>query len=267
MIQLQEKSIHPDYYKYPFNDGEPMAETTLHQRWIVKIKENIDAATEGQDVFVASDLLWYPVEGQVRICKAPDVMVAVGRPKGDRYSYLQWHEENVAPQVVIEIHSKSNRRGKNKLNTLAFYEKYGVEEFYTYDPEKNLFVVYQRQGDKLTRLEGLQQWVSPLLKVRFEWFGETFKLYRPDGSRFVHFSELERQTRYLSMEVDAVNALLLQEKKWTMEMEKRAEKEKERAEKEKERAEKEKERAEDAEKRSKILAEKLKALGIDPDNV
>jgi hypothetical protein len=42
------------------------------------------------NVFVAMDLLWYPVEGNPRIRVAPDVLVALGRPKGHRGSYKQW---------------------------------------------------------------------------------------------------------------------------------------------------------------------------------
>jgi Uma2 family endonuclease len=128
MLQVTKHPIHPDYNKYPSSDGEPMAESTLHFQWIVTIKENLEILTQGQDIFVAGDLLWYPVRGKIDVCKAPDVLVAIGRPKGDRLSYLQWHEENIAPQVVFEVYSRSNRRRLNKENLLEFYEKYGVEE-------------------------------------------------------------------------------------------------------------------------------------------
>jgi hypothetical protein len=39
-----------------------------------------------EDVFVAMDLLWYPVKGKPKIRLAPDVLVALGRPKGPRRS-------------------------------------------------------------------------------------------------------------------------------------------------------------------------------------
>ena len=34
------------------------------------------------NVFVAGDLLWYPVEGNPKVRSAPDAMVAFGRPNG-----------------------------------------------------------------------------------------------------------------------------------------------------------------------------------------
>ncbi|MGD1852470.1 MAG: hypothetical protein ACFCBU_18435 [Cyanophyceae cyanobacterium] len=36
------------------------------------------------EIFVAGDLFWYPVEGRADIYVAPDVLVAVGRPKDKR---------------------------------------------------------------------------------------------------------------------------------------------------------------------------------------
>ncbi len=269
-----------------------MAETTKHFRWIVFIKENLEMLTLGKDVFVAGDLLWYPLRGQVNICKAPDVMVVIGRPKGDRLSYLQWHEANMPPQVVFEIFSKSNRRRRNKEDLLEFYEQFGVEEYYTYDPDRNTFVIRVLHGNKFTALEGVPRWVSPLLGITFEWSEQGFKIFHPDGREFVGFEELERENQDLKKQYSEVMQLRAQERKRFLQVEiearqarleveterqkveaekQRAEVEKQRAETEKQRAEAEKQRAEAAEQQflasenqRKRLAEKLKELGIDP---
>ncbi len=48
---------------YPDSDGNPMADNTEQFRWIVVIKENLELLFANfPDVFVAGDLLWYPVE-------------------------------------------------------------------------------------------------------------------------------------------------------------------------------------------------------------
>ncbi|MEC4805732.1 MAG: Uma2 family endonuclease, partial [Jaaginema sp. PMC 1080.18] len=100
----------PNQIIYPDSDGQPMADNTQQFRWIVLIKENLEVLfADNPDVFVAGDLLWYPVEGQPKIRIAPDAMVIFGRPKGDRGSYRQWEEENIVPQVVFEILSPGNR--------------------------------------------------------------------------------------------------------------------------------------------------------------
>ena len=74
---------------YPESDGRPMADNTKQFRYIVTIHSGIaDLFTHDPNVFVAGDLLWYPVEGNNVIRAAPDVMVVFGRPPGDRGSYL-----------------------------------------------------------------------------------------------------------------------------------------------------------------------------------
>ena len=80
------------------------AENTLQYRWIVTIQGNLDAQfRDHPNVFVAGDLLWYPVYGQPKIRMAPDVLVAFGRPKGYRGSYQQWEEGDIAPQVLLRF--------------------------------------------------------------------------------------------------------------------------------------------------------------------
>jgi Uma2 family endonuclease len=83
---------------------------------------------EREEVFVAGDLLWYPVLGKPYISVAPDALVVFGRTKGHRGSYEQWNEENIAPQVVFEVLSKANTVTE-MTDKFLFYQKYGVIDF------------------------------------------------------------------------------------------------------------------------------------------
>ncbi len=180
---------------YPESDGQPMADNTRQFRWIVLIKENLETLfRERSDVFVAGDLLWYPVEGQPEICRAPDALVVFGRPKGDRGSYRQWEEAGIAPQVVFEVRSPGNTF-KEMLEKLAFYERYGVEEYYTYDPtpERNDLTGFVREGEQLRPVAEMAGWVSPRLGIRFDTSGEVLRILRPDGEPFRSHQELEQE--------------------------------------------------------------------------
>ena len=74
-----------------------MSDNTLQYRWIVTIKEGSEALfREDPNVFVAGDLLWYAVEGDPAERIGPDVLIAFGRPKGERGSYMQWIEDGIA---------------------------------------------------------------------------------------------------------------------------------------------------------------------------
>jgi Uma2 family endonuclease len=175
---------------YPESDGRPMADNTLQFRWIVTIQGGLDLLfKDDPTVFVAGDLLWYPVEGNNKIRVAPDAMVVFGRPKGDRGAYLQWREDGITPQVVFEILSPGNT-GMEMTRKLSFYDRYGVEEYYIYDPNRNELSVWIDQEDGLTEIEDVEAWVSPRLGIRFEQTEETLKIYRPDGVAFDSYVEL-----------------------------------------------------------------------------
>ncbi|MFM7603191.1 MAG: Uma2 family endonuclease [Pseudanabaena sp.] len=174
---------------YPESDGKPIADNTKQFRWILTIQQNIDwlYANESQ-VFVAGDLLWYPVEGQTEIAAAPDTMVVFGRPKGDRGSYKQWEEDNIAPQVVFEILSPSNK-AVEMAKKLLFYDRYGVEEYYIYNPNNNNLEVLIRNAGSLDTIPESHDWVSPRLGIRFN-LADELQIYRPDGTKFYSYIEI-----------------------------------------------------------------------------
>ncbi|MCS6814258.1 MAG: hypothetical protein NZ772_11940, partial [Cyanobacteria bacterium] len=67
-----------------------MADNTTQFYLMIKIQGGIDALyAQDPNVFVAGDLLWYPIRHSLER-QAPDVMVVFGRPKGHRRSYKQW---------------------------------------------------------------------------------------------------------------------------------------------------------------------------------
>ncbi|NJO07989.1 MAG: Uma2 family endonuclease [Chloroflexaceae bacterium] len=186
---------------YPESDGQPMAENTRQFRWIVFIKKNLDLLLQHDpNVFVAGDLLWYPVEGRPDIRRAPDAMVVFGRPKGDRGSYKQWEEDGIAPQVVFEILSPGNTFIEYDKKR-RFYGTYGVEEYYVYHPDDGMFQVWERKGHNLAFVEDVEGWVSPRLGIRFERDNNLeLHIYRPDGSKFEEFEDVAAERDRLRQE-------------------------------------------------------------------
>ena len=178
---------------YPDSDGKPMADNTLQFRWIVTIQSGFDALFRTDPgVFVAGDLLWYPVKGQPKIRQAPDTLIAFGRPKGYRGSYKQWEEAGIAPQVVFEVLSPNNTR-REMQRKLAFYHRYGVEEYYVYDPDRGRLSGYLRTGEELHPISSMAGWISPRTGVRFDLEDVDLVLTRPDGQRFASYVELDEQ--------------------------------------------------------------------------
>ena len=266
---------------YPSSDGKPMAESTTQFRWIVTIKEGLDALfADRPDVFVAGDLLWYATKGDVKDVMAPDAMVVFGRPKGDRRSYREWVEEGVVPQVVFEVASYTNTpeemAGKRKR-----YDARGVEEYYFYDPETGVFEGWLRRPDGLKRLRKASGWTSPRLGVTFDAprRKEALVLIRPDGRPFRSFGDLvkdeetarriakaERRRRRRA-EREAEAALLASERAGRLADTERLSREEAeaRAEAESRRAEAESRRAEAESRRAELMAAKLRELGVEPE--
>ena len=157
------------------------------------IQGGLDAIYRDDDmVFVAGNLLWYPVEGNNVIRAAPDIFVVFGRPKGDRGSYLQWEEDHIAPQVTFEVLSPGNRAG-DLINKFQFYECYGVEEYYLWDPDHADLRGWLRDGNVLRPIPQMQEWISPRLKVRFALVDGELQLHESDGKKFATYVELATQ--------------------------------------------------------------------------
>jgi Uma2 family endonuclease len=217
---------------YPDDDGQPMSDNTLQFKWIVTIQGGLDGLfIDDPNVFVAGDLLWYPVEGKPTVRAAPDAMVAIGRPKGYRGSYKQWEEAGVAPQVVFEVLSPGNRHHE-LIRKFQFYEQYGVKEYYIYDPDKGSLEGWLRNENHLEQVPEINGFQSPLLKIRFEP-GEgpdNLTIVGPDETPFLPYIELLKERKA-----------------------------------DRQRAEEQAQRAEEQAQRADRLAAKLKELGIEAD--
>lgn len=225
----------PDPF-YPESDGRPIGENTIQLKWIITLYLGFTALYRGRpDVFVAGDLFWYPVEGDNTIVQAPDVLVAFGRPPHERRTFQQWNEGGVAPQAVFEVLSPNNTYAEMRRK-LAFYQRYGVQEYYEYDPDEFTLQVWRRTGRRLVSVEVETVYASTLLGVRFEVpGGEPMRVVRPDGEAFPF--------------IDTLAA--------------RATGEREAAERR--RAVRAERRAKRAEAKAASLADKLRRHGIDPD--
>jgi Uma2 family endonuclease len=243
---------------YPDSDGQPMAENTLQFRWIVTIQGGLDALfKDDPDIFVAGDLLWYPVEGDNTTRAAPDAMVALGRPKGYRGSYRQWEEGGIAPQVVFEVRSPGNRP-REMDDKRGFYEKFGVEEYYLYDPDKIRLDGWLRSGEALKAIPAMDGWVSPRLGIRFDLSGDELRILSPDGRPFATYVELAEQRDELAEQRDE----LAEQRDEAAEQRDEAARQRDEAARQRDEAARQRD-----EERRKVerLEARLRALGEEPD--
>jgi Uma2 family endonuclease len=223
---------------YPDSDGEPMADNSHQAEVMIDLFQWLSDHFAGQnDVAVHTNLLWYPVEGRPDVRRAPDVMAIFGRPPGRRGSYKQWEEGGIAPQVVFEIYSPGNRP-KDLLDKFRFYEHYGVEEYYFFDPDSPSLSGWRRIDDDWEEIETVNGFMSPRLGLTFRWSGgDRFELLNASGQPLKTHEQMRQ-----ALEAERL-----------------------RAEQAAARADEESARAAQATARAERLAAELRRLGVNPN--
>ncbi|HZW30877.1 MAG TPA: Uma2 family endonuclease [Isosphaeraceae bacterium] len=173
----------PRAIDYPTRDGKPMAETDVHREdrtdLIQTLKEYFARARR---VYVSGNLLIFYEEGNRRKHIAPDVFVVRGVKKHDRKNYLVWAEGR-APNLVIEITSKSTRREDQK-KLVIYRDILRVTEYFIFDPTED-YLDPPLQGFRLvggdylpiTPIDG--RLPSQVLGLRLERDGAKLRLWDP----------------------------------------------------------------------------------------
>jgi Uma2 family endonuclease len=232
-----------------YDDDEPM-ETYRHKLQMDLLVDPLNQwlVLEHQRGFVGGNMFVYFSPSQVRNqdYKGPDVFAVVDVPVKERKSWVVW-EEGKAPDVVIELLSPSTAQTDKTAKKLIYQNQLRVPEYVWYDPfNPNDFAGFglnqshyvpiplDQEGRLSSQSLGLLlvRWTGRFKEVDAVWL----RWAKPDGT------------------------LLPTDRDSREQAETQADQERERAHQERERANQEQERA-------ARLAERLRSLGIDPDEV
>src|SRR5208283_3959743 len=119
---------------YPTSDGRPMAETDQHRDDMIDLIRGLQARyKDDPDVYVSGNLLLFYVQGDKRRHVSPDVFVVRGVEKRQRLNYLLW-VEGKAPNLVIEVTSRSTRREDKQRKFALYQDVLKVGEYFLFDP-------------------------------------------------------------------------------------------------------------------------------------
>ena len=247
-------------FEYTEADGKPMAASTDHAATMILLYSNLQEMFP--DNFVGIDLFWYPRPNE-SISFAPDVFVVFGVPATNLKSYVQAEHGNIPPHVIFEVLSASND-AEEMRSKFQNYQKYGVKEYYVYDPVAQSMQGYVRNetGNLLLEIPAvaMQNWQSPLLKMFMRLEGGEWKFYYPDGKPFRRYRELsadEKKQTERAEAAEAAKAAALQQ----------AAIERRQREAERQRAEAAETREAAAEAKLAEMAAKLRAMGLNPDDM
>ena len=224
---------------YPSSDGEPLAETYIHLYAILVTLEVLKQYLEGRQATVLADQLLYYAQGFPKLRVAPDVMVIFDVAPGGRDNYKIW-EEGQVPAVIFEVTS-AGTQAQDQSFKKTLYEQLEVQEYWLFDP-KGEWIEEQLRGYRLHRdeYELITDGRSQPLQLRLQAEDQLIAFYREDtGEKLLIPSELRQA-------LQAENQARQQAE---------------------ERAEQERQRAEQAELQVQQLQERLRSLGVDPENL
>ncbi|NEP02535.1 MAG: hypothetical protein F6K58_28585 [Symploca sp. SIO2E9] len=247
-----------------FDDGEPL-ESNRHRIAMNVLIRSILQALEGRsDYFTGGNMfVYYSREQKMnRDFRGPDFFVVLGiEGNRDRQGWVVWEEEGRYPDVIVELLSPSTATvdfGEKK----ALYEKvFRTPDYFVFDP----FNPDSLQGWHLLLGKGYQElkpnergwlWSESLQLWLGTWEGAITREPVEGSCHWLRFYKTDRTLVPLPEEAAEQKAEQARQ---------RAEQEKQRADKEKQRADKEKQRAEQEKQEKEKLKERLRALGVDPD--
>jgi Uma2 family endonuclease len=101
---------------------------------------------------------------------------------------------------VFEFLSDSNTT-KEMTHKATFFERYGVQEYYIYELERNElsgFIRYQEQDTALEPIVDMTDWTSPRLGIRFDMSSGELHLYKPDDKPVLSYLELNAKNEHLA---------------------------------------------------------------------
>ena len=226
---------------YPIEDGEPLAESSVHVdaivMLIVLLRQYLQDHFQAHKPLILANQYVYYAENFPRLRFAPDVAVVFGVEPGPRDNYKIWEEKQV-PAIIFEITSPSTQK-EDKKNKKDLYEKIGVLEYWLFDPKAE-WIPEQLRG---YRLEGgtyhpINDRYSHVLSLQLQPEGALLELYRSDtGEKLPLPSEVADALKLETTARQIAESNLEQERQQTAMERQRAER----------------------------LAEQLRQLGVDPD--
>jgi Uma2 family endonuclease len=183
----------PTEVVYPTSDGKPMAESDLHRNVMVESIETLKRHFAGQRVYVSGNILLFYRPGDKHRYVVPDVLVVRELEPCLRDNYLLW-QEGRAPNIVIEITSRTTRHEDLKKKQKIYQDEVKVEEFFLFDPRAE-YLKPRLQGYRLDRgryvpiLPDGERLPSKELGLYLEADGHQLRFYDPGSGRWLPTTE------------------------------------------------------------------------------
>ena len=255
---------------------EPEVESSLHLQQIFLLISCLELLwQERDDYFAAGNLTIYYKEEQDKAprFRGPDFFVVLGTQKKERKSWVVYHEGGVYPHVIVEILSDRTAKVDRTTKKLLYQDTFRTLDYFWFHPETLEFRGFSLVSGEYVELvpneQGLlwSQQLGLFLGIhnqKLRYFAESGELVlTPEEARveaLAQVTEAEQQAAEAKQRVAEAEQQAAEAKQQAAEA-------KQQAELETQRAELETQRAEEAIAQAEKLADKLRELNIDPDQI
>ncbi|MEB3210683.1 MAG: Uma2 family endonuclease [Leptolyngbyaceae bacterium] len=220
---------------------EPEMESSLHYVQLALLVACLERLWGNRtDFFIGATLTIYFSRQQLknRDFRGPDFFLVKNTERRPRNSWVVWEEDGQYPNLIIELLSNSTSSVDKGLKKTLYSERFGTPEYFWFSPETLEFEGF--------RLSGKTYAAIPPTEQGWRW-SEELELYLGIHNQQLRYFDPEGQ---LIPTPDEAADLAVQQ-----------------AELESQRAELESQRAELESQLAERLAERLRSLGIDPDEI
>jgi Uma2 family endonuclease len=197
-----------DKIKYPTRDGKPMAESDVHLLLMLSLIPTLrEFFSSRPRVYVGGNMLVFYERGNPRKHVSPDVFVVPGVPSHRHHlrdNFLIW-EEGKAPQVVIELTSRTTRREDIVTKFALYRDVLHVKEYFMFDPRAEylrppLQGYWLRAGKYLPIKPVDGRLPSRVLRLHLERDGQNLRLWNPATGEWLLSPEEARRRAEVEVE-------------------------------------------------------------------
>jgi Uma2 family endonuclease len=228
-----------------FDDGEPLESNRHRIAMNVLIDSVLQAFPDREDIFTGGNMFVYYSREQAmnRDFRGPDFFAVTDVDSAkERQGWVVWEEQGRYPDVIVEFMSPSTKRVDKVTKKELYARTFRTFTYVIYDPfDPSSLEGWQLQGREYVPLEPNELgrlWCEPLGLWLGLWEGRLRREPATGTCDWLRF-----------FDADGNLILLLDEV----------------AEQERQRADAEQQRANAERQRADRLAERLRALGVDPD--
>ena len=261
----QLEAIMPDATQ--LESDEPEMESSQHYMQLMLLVICLEWLwRDRNDYFIGASLSIYYSRQQLknREFRGPDFFLVKQTQKRHRKSWVVWEENGKYPNLIIELLSESTAEVDRNLKKELYRNNFRIPEYFWFYPETLEFMGFRLKNNQYEEIQlNNQGWRwSQELELYLGVDENQLRYFTANGERVPTPQEAAIQeqlvARQAQLQAQQAESQVQQAESQAQQAQLQAQQERERAQQERERAQQERERAE-------RLAQRLRELGIDPE--